>query len=470
MNSKRPNIIIMLADDLGYGDVKCCNPHSKIDTPHMDKMAAEGMLFTDAHTSSAVCTPSRYALLTGRYCWRTPMKAGVLFGYDPDLVEPERITLPKLLKQAGYYTGCIGKWHLGMTLPTTDGVPANQNEGNTIDWEAEIKGGPIGAGFDYYFGISASLDMPPYVYIRNNRFTDVPIAKRERDLRPYYRNRDGWIASGFKDENVLPDITAEAVHFIEERSGTGEPFFLYFPVNSPHTPIVPVDEYKNSSDAGDYGDFVRQTDGVVGRIMESLERCGVAENTLFIVTSDNGAENVTLHLREDYGHHPSGHLKGMKRDLWDGGHRMPFITWWKGTVPEGSVCNKSICLTDVMATCAEITGAELLHDAGEDSFGFLKFLHNDVDNVEERAAIIHHSFNGSLAIRQGKWKYIDCTGSGGNSYDFPEWQQQDEYPGQLYDMEADVSEKHNLFGKHPEMVNELKELLEKIKEDGRSRP
>jgi arylsulfatase A len=467
--NKRPNIIVMLADDLGYGDVSCYNPGSKIHTPHMDKMAADGMRFTDAHTSSAVCTPSRYALITGRYCWRTELKSGVLFGYDKDLVEQDRLTVPKLLRQAGYYSGCIGKWHLGMGFPTTDGVPAKENNGDSIDWEGEITGGPLGAGFDYYFGISASLDMPPYVYIRNNRFADVPTHKSETDSRKYHRNRRGWIAPGFANEKVLPDLTEEAVRFIEERSGTGEPFFLYFPVNSPHTPVVPTEEYRGTSGAGEYGDFVRQTDGVVGSIVETMERCGIAENTLFIVTSDNGAENITLPLMEQYGHYPSGHLKGMKRDAWEGGHRAPFIAMWRGMVAAGSECGVPICLSDLLATAAQMNGLTVPCDAGEDSFSFLHLLRGE-ESEEPRAPIVHHTVRGDLSIRQGKWKYIECRDSGGNAYDFPAWQQLDDEPAQLYDMEADVSEAHNLHGLHPDIVSELKELLHKIKEAGRSRP
>jgi arylsulfatase A-like enzyme len=458
----------MLCDDLGFGDVGCYNKESKIGTPFLDRMAEEGMKFTDAHTSSSVCTPARYAALTGRYCWRGRLKSGVLLGYDTDLIEPDRLTVPKLLKKAGYTTACIGKWHLGMGFPTTDGTPPNTNEGDTIDWRGDISGGPLGAGFDSYFGISASLDMPPYVYIRNNRFTEVPLRKREKDSRRYYRNRAGWIAPGFQDENVLPDLAGEAVRYIEEHSGSEQPFFLYFPVNSPHTPIIPSAEFQDSGSAGAYGDFVRQTDAVAGQIVETVERCGLAEDTLFIFSSDNGAETVVMHLEDDYSHQPSGHLKGMKRDLWDGGHRMPFLCQWKGTIASGSVCERPVCLSDLMATFAELAGLTLPDNAGEDSISFAKLL-TQPDYDHARPPIIHHSSDGSLAIRSGRWKYIDCRGSGGNKYDREEWKQTDDYPGQLYDMEADVSERNNLYGTHPDKVAELKGTLEHLQAVGRSR-
>jgi len=448
----KPNIVYILCDDLGYGDVKCLGgERSKIATPHFDKLASQGMVFTEAHSSSAVCTPTRYGILTGRYNWRTHLQGGVLGGYSEPLIAAERLTVPALLKEHGYSTACIGKWHLGMDISQKElGKP--------------IGNGPTKRGFDYYFGISASLDMPPFAFIENDRFTEAPTTEKRFV-------RTGAAAPGFEAVDVLPTLTRKAVKHIGQQAETGKPFFLYLPLNSPHAPIVPAKEWEGKSDLGAYGDFVMETDWALGEVMAALEKNGVAGNTLVIFTSDNGCSPVAgIPRLEAQGHFPSELRRGYKADIWDGGHRIPFLARWPGQIKPGSRSNQLICLTDLMATCADILGAKLPDNAGEDSVSILPALLGTADKPLHEA-VVHHSINGSFAIRQGQWKLELCPSSGGWSAPKPGTVEAKQLPPvQLYDMTQDFGERVNEYKAHPEIVARLTALLEKYVADGRTTP
>ena len=472
---KMPNIVYILADDMGYGDVSCLNPDSKIPTPYMDSLAEDGVIFTDAHSNSAVCTPTRYGILTGRCCWRSRLKSGVLWGYSPTLIEKERLTVASLLKQHGYSTACIGKWHLGLDWVTTDGYRYSDRSNETgehVDYSKPLLRGPLDAGFDYFFGIPASLDMVPYVYVENDRVVDTPteIIKGTQGHEFY---RGGPAAPGFKHIDVLDTLTEKAVSFIDRCASTdrNKPFFLYFPLPAPHTPILPRKEFQGKSEAGVYGDFVHQCDWTVGQVMQTLEKHGLTDNTLFIVTSDNGCSPAAgFEDLAEKGHFPSYHFRGYKADIYEGGHRIPFIARWPEKILSGSECDDTICLTDLMATAADILGIKLPDNAGEDSVSILPDLLGTAE-APLREATVHHSINGSFSIRQGKWKLELCPGSGGWSYPNPAKARELNLPEvQLYDLSTDIGERKNLYNEYPEIVERLTKLLEKYVEKGRSTP
>jgi arylsulfatase A len=457
-----PNIVYILVDDMGYGDVSALNPDSKIKTPNIDRLAAEGMSFTDAHSGSAVCTPTRYGILTGRYCWRSRLKDGVLWGYDQHLIEDGRETVAALLKRQGYNTACIGKWHLGMDLPTVDGDKAGPEN---VDWQGRIENGPVAKGFDYFFGISASLDMPPYIYIENDRFVGECTTTKAFG----HPHRPGPAHADFEAVDVLPTIGRKTVEFIE-RQQADRPFFAYVAFTSPHTPIVPSSEFAGMSGIGEYGDFCVETDAVVGRICAALERMGFADNTLLVFTSDNGCspEADFPHLLAQ-GHDPSYIYRGHKADIFDGGHRIPFIARWPGGIPAGRESAEIVCLTDLYATCADLLGVAMPMNAGEDSYSILPALRGKNLDAPIREATVHHSISGRFAIRQGRWKLNLCPGSGGWSQ--PRGKALEGLPPlQLYDMEKDPGETENLQSEHPETVLRLGALLEQYQRSGRSRP
>jgi arylsulfatase A-like enzyme len=452
-----PNIVYILADDLGYGDVSALNPESKIPTPNIDRLAREGMCFTDAHSGSAVCTPTRYGILTGRYCWRSRLKSGVLMGFDKHLIEDGRLTVASLLKRKGYRTACFGKWHLGMDLPTTNTEkPSAQN----IDWTGTIEHGPTARGFDDFYGISASLDMPPYIYIANDRF--VGECTTEKTFV-----RKGPAHQAFEAVDVLPEIQRQAVSYIESQS-TETPFFAYVPLTAPHTPVVPSQPFQGRNPLGGYGDFCMQVDAVVGEICQALDRRGLTHNTLVIFASDNGcAPYIGVKDLEKKGHFPSYVYRGYKADIFEGGHRIPYMVRWPARVKAASRSSETLCLTDLMATVAAIVGETLPADAGEDSCNMLPVMLGQTLSRPVREATVHHSINGSFSIRQGPWKLELCPDSGGWS---------DPKPGtatglpaeQLYDLSKDIAETTNVVDKHPEVVRRLKALLEKYKKEGRS--
>lgn len=488
VGEKPPNIIFILADDLGYGDLSCLNSGSKISTPNLDRLASQGMVFTDAHSGSAVCTPTRYGILTGRYCWRSRLKKSVLWAWDMPLIEPDRLTVGDLLKKHGYSTACIGKWHLGWDWPTTDGSRVNDQIalgqwetknrnafGRKVDFDRPIANGPTTRGFDYYFGDDVP-NFPPYCFIENDRTVGIPTEEKPDGMF----GTPGPMIKSWQLDRVMPALTQKAVEYIKaepavkpfDKKGTS-PFFLYFPLTAPHTPIAPTEAFQGTSKAGAYGDYVQQVDWTVGHIMKVLEQTHQADNTLLIFTSDNGSpgrdgtnmSGQTSSVRK-YGHNPSYIYRGIKADIWEGGHRVAFIACWPGRIKPGSQSNATICLTDLLATCADIMGEELPTDAGEDSFSLLPYLLGTTPEGPRREAVVHHSINGLFAIRRGKWKLIDGTGSGG-------WSGKgDGLPGQLYDMEADPGEQNNLYSDpgHQYIVNRLKALLEEYKTQGRSRP
>lgn len=462
----KPNIIYILADDLGYGDLSCYNASSKIKTPVIDGMAQEGMMFTDAHSGSSVCSPTRYGILTGRYAWRTRLQSGVLWSYDEPLIPNERMTVAGYLKDNGYATACVGKWHLGLGWPTQPGQePAGPNQ--RIDLSAPLTAGPATIGFDYFYGITASLDIPPYLWIENNKITATSIDTiAEKTGKAFWRK--GPIGNDFKHEDVLPQIASRSVAYIKEQAAASKPFFLYIPLTSPHTPILASSEYAGKSGINEYGDFVMMTDALVGRILEAVKQAGIDQNTMIIFTSDNGcspsAGFAELAAKQ---HQPSGPFRGAKADIWEGGHRVPFIVKWPAKVAAGSSSSKTICLTDLVATTAELMGKPLPVDVGEDSYSMLPLLLNKKGFARKNT--IHHSIDGKFAIRQGKWKLIFAAGSGG--WSAPTEKQalkENLQPLQLYDLEADPGETINLASKNTSIVSKLTQDLKTIIENGRS--
>jgi arylsulfatase A-like enzyme len=461
--AQNPNIVYILCDDLGYGDVQCLNPErGKIATPHMDQLAAQGMTFTDAHTSSSVCTPSRYGILTGRYNWRTQLQTSVLWGYSEPLIASDRLTVAGLLKQQGYNTACIGKWHLGMTMPTTNGILPKGRKPKRLNivWDGVIQNGPTACGFDYYYGIAASLDMAPYIFIENDRFDGEIPADGKSDH-----------AKGFDRSDVLPKIGRKTIEYIEQQKAS-KPFFIYVPLTSPHTPIVPTAEWQGKSGLGTYGDFVMQTDDVIGKIVAAIDQAGLSDNTIVVVTSDNGCSKAAggrqgLAVLEKQGHYPSAQFRGSKADIWDGGHRVPFFVRWPAKVKAQSTSDQTICLTDLMATAAELSGAKLPSTAGEDSVSFLPAL-SDQPIISTRSGVIHHSIDGYFAYRQGKWKLCLAKGSGGWTSPKEKEVPASSPVAQLYDMEADPGETTNLYASQPEVAQLLLKQLEADIEHGRS--
>ena len=466
-NPKLPNIVYILADDLGYGDVQCLNPErGKIATPHMDQVAADGMTFLDAHTTSSVCTPTRYSIMTGRYNWRTKLQKGVLNGYGEPLIPTDRMTVPSFLKEHGYSTAMIGKWHLGLGIATTDGKAAKPAERkalqkmrkkknahdpaklSNIDWKGTIKGGPVDLGFDSWFGISASLDFPPYVWIRDRNF--VGVGNHAKAF-----SRLGPASEDFEAIDVLDALAAESVKYIADYQGEA-PFFAYIPLPSPHTPIVPTKKWQGKSSIGKYGDFVMQTDDLICQVVKALKAKGIAENTMLIVTSDNGcSRRAGLKELEEHGHFASAQYRGSKSDIWDGGHRIPFLVKWPNVIQSGSVSEHLVCQTDLLATCAELVGQSLPTDAGEDSESILPILKGKEPSFS-RKGLIHHSISGHFAYRERNHKLVLATGSGGWTSPDEKAAKQEGLPkAQLYDMVADPGEQNNMYPSKPDLADRL---------------
>ncbi len=468
-----PNVIFIMADDMGWGDIGCYGA-TKIPTPNMDLLASQGVRLTDAHSSSAVCTPSRYSVLTGRYCWRSRLESGVMYGFGAPLIEPERMTVASLLKGHAYRTASVGKWHLGFEWTRDDGSLISDQDGLADDWNYEgfdvdysvpLKGGPSALGFDYNFNISASLDMPPYCFIENDNTVGIPTDEKD----PYNpQQRKGPMTEGWSDDKVDVTFARKAVGFIERHaeSDPDRPFFLYMTPSAPHRPCVPPDFMAGKSQAGLRGDMVCVVDWMVGEVMDALDRLGLTDDTLLVLTSDNGAR-ATCYDGNDYGHMANGSWRGQKADIWDGGHREPFVARWPGRIEPGSTDDTTVCLADLFATCAEIVGENMPDDAAEDSFTFLPALLGDTGAT--RPDIVHHSVNGMFSLREGRWKMIQGLGSGG----FTQPANVDPEPGgpegQLYDMDADPAEADNLWDKHPEVVERLSARLAQYVSADRSR-
>jgi arylsulfatase A len=475
-----PNIVVIYADDLGYGDLRCYNPdRGRIPTPHLDRLAAEGMRFTDAHSSSAVCSPSRYTLLTGRYHWRTRLQAGIVGVWGDPLIAEDRVTIGALARRHGYRTACIGKWHLGWdwsltpddkrTLaPATTEGPATASPEQRGTWQRifdrPIAAGPTTRGFDEYFGTDVP-NWPPFCFIDGDRTVGIPSGfLPAADLKNHRASQQGPALADWRLEAVLPVLRDRAVAFIEEHARAEKAFLLYLPLTSPHTPFAVNAPWKGKSGLDNAcADFVMETDAVVGDVLAALDKAGVAENTVVVFSSDNGfAPYVGARDLEARGHHPSGPLRGYKFDAWEGGHRVPFIVRWPGVVQPGDVCDQLVHQADVMATFAEMLGATLPADAGEDSFSLVPLLEGGTIPVRSHA--VSCSARGVPAVRLGSWKYIAGPDSDRRDAN-------DAVPAvQLYDLATDLGETDNLAAAHPEKVAEMQDLLEGLITAGRSTP
>ena len=470
----RPNIIVIYTDDQGCGDVSCLNPKAKFQTPNLDRLAAEGIVFSDAHCSDTVCTPSRYGLLTGRYCWRTELKRSVLGSERACLIEDGRMTLASLCSQNGYSTAMVGKWHLGMEFPGSR---------QSRDWTQPVLDMPLDKGFDYFYGIPASLNygilawfegryakVPPVMYTQKKKNS---IAIDDYRIKPPYDavaktlgGTNQWgivqgqleIAPDFVDSECLTRFTDQAIAWVEKHQRGGNanrPFFLYLPYTSPHKPVIPIDRFRGKSAAGAYGDFMMETDWQIGRLLESLDRLGISDETMVIFSSDNGPENTWKKRAEQFNHQSNLIYREGKRSIYEGGHRVPFFIRWPEKIQGGSTTSRAICQTDLLATLADLFDAPLPADAGEDSVSFLSELTrtSDDDSLGDRLPIIHHSISGGFAIRAGRWKLI---------------MEHRKQPMELYDLSADPSEDNNLIKMHPDLVRSLTIQLTKIVQNGRS--
>lgn len=459
-NSNHPNIVIILVDDMGYGDPGCYNPESKIPTPNIDRLAQEGMRFTDAHAAGALCHPSRYGLMTGQY----PFRANPGAWRKKATIDEGRMTIASLLQSKNYQTAMVGKWHLGF----------DEN-----GYDNPLPGGPVDRGFQSYFGIRASTDIPPYFYIRNNRAVKPPSNRIAANNSPGWSPiqgafwREGGIAPDLELKDVLPRFTDEAISVIKKhkksKSNSSSPLMLYLAYPAPHTPWLPSEEFNGSSKAGMYGDFLVMVDTMIGRVLNALKQAGMSDDTLIIFSSDNGPVWYDLDVAR-FGHDSSGGLRGMKGDAWECGHRMPFIARWPGKVKPGSVSDQTICFTDLLATFAELTETRLPHEAGPDSFSFLPVLlgkQNEHDPIRKNLVI--PSANGALSMRSGPWKLITVLGSGGFSKPRRVTPKPGGPIGQLYHLGRDPGETKNLYLEEPERVKQMMVELERIRTSGRSR-
>jgi len=450
-----PNVVYVLCDDLGYGDVRCLNPdRCRIATPNLDRLAAAGMVFTNAHAGSAVCTPTRYGVLTGRHSWRSRLQSFILTVYDPPLIEADRPTVASLLADAGYRTAGFGKWHLGWNLP---------RDGQDIVPDGEIRDGPTSRGFHEY-ACNDQRFFPPFQYSANDRLVGP-------QLRPVRRpGAEHEPISLDEMADILPKTFDDPADCVKRQAAAGRRFFAYVAPITPHTPLAVGPEWKGRSGLGLYPDYVMQLDHEIGRLLEAIDVAGVTKNTLVIVTSDNGcAHYIGTRELETQGHFASGESRGYKADLWDGGHRVPFIVRWPARVKPGSRCDAGVCLTDLMATCAELTSRSLPDDAGEDSVSMMPLFLQKPGHA--RDSMIHHSVTGKFAIRAGRWKLLLCAGSGGWAEpDDPQAEARGLPAVQLYDMETDPGETKNLQAAHPEIVARLTTMLERQVAEGRSTP
>lgn len=472
---------------MGHGDMGCNNAASRIPTPSLDELAGKGMRFTDAHAASSLCTPSRYSILTGRYCWRSRLRSGIVWPWDASLIEETRPTVAGFLRERGYRTACFGKWHLGWDWPTLGGVAPNDeipfaqmgpvqqaarhafNE--RIDYASRIGGGPVDRGFDHYFGVDVP-NFPPYAWFEDDRLTQTPTVEKPATMY----GDPGRMVPGWSLEAMVPEFTRRAIEWIERCATNAEPFFVYLPLTSPHSPIVPNDAFLGRSGCGRYGDFVCEVDGVVGQVVEALERTGVRDETLVVFTSDNGPEDRTADDEGVYararrsGHYSMGERRGIKRDAWEGGHRVPFVASWPGVVPEGSRCDQAVCLSDLFATCAELIDAPLGEGAAEDSVSMLPLLRGATDRPTRRS-VVHQSGSGKLALRRGRWVCIDAA-SGGDVTE-PDWFRVErgygahDQPAELFDLTDDPGQRCNRYADHPELAAEMLAELKGITAEAR---
>ncbi|CAA6691677.1 MULTISPECIES: arylsulfatase [unclassified Lentimonas] len=471
--AQRPNIIFILADDMGYGSVQANNEKCTIPTPNLNRLVEEGMNFTDAHSDSSVCTPSRYGLMTGRYSWRSGLKSGVTWGFFPALIEPEIETVAEVLRDAGYDTGMIGKWHIGIDFTNKQGQTIAEEmrldqhlfvncadfqkvnlryDWRKLDFTQPIKGGPVDHGFNYYFGDDIP-NMPPYVFYRDNMIVDQPTETKPKKMFGIA----GPMTPGWTLEAVMPALAADAERYIAEKAHQDEPFFLYFSLNSPHTPIAPSDEFKGKSGLNLYADWIIQTDAAVGTVLEALDAQGIAENTLVIFSTDNGSTGKELGELKKMGCDLTHQFRGQKRSIYEGGHRVPYIVRWPKVTPAGSSNDTPICLNDFLATSAAIAGVKLDENTGPDSHNILP-LYEGKERAEN-PAVIHHDFDGGYAIRRGDWKLV-----------FQLDRKNKTFTRELYNMSDDVKETTDVLASSPEVAAQLEALFKNQVRAGRSTP
>ncbi|MGQ8336239.1 sulfatase family protein [Sunxiuqinia sp. A32] len=494
---EKPNVVIIFADDMGYGDVSINNPYARTTTPAIDQLAEKGIRFTDAHAGGAVCTPSRYSLLTGRYFFRVPKKPSH-WGYLSPLIEPGRETIGSLMQKAGYTTAAVGKWHLGLEWEKKDEskpliLGKNSKYHTNVDFQQPVKNSPNELGFDYSFILPGSLDMAPYVFVENGKVVDpevIPTADvyptkkedttydwdrkytNENDI--YYERgvwwRNGEMSKSFKFEDCLGDIVNHGLDFIDGqvRKSPEKPFLLYMALTAPHTPWLPEKAFQGSSELGTYGDIINQVDNIVDRVSKKLKELGVDENTLIIFSSDNGAPWAEDDMQH-YAHQSNWSRRGQKGDIYDGGHHIPLIVSWPEKIKKPALYTKTVDLIDVIATFADLTGQQLPENGAEDSFSFMGVLNGDL-NTPTRDHVIYLSSAGKLALKQGEWKYIDCLGSGGFTSPSKLMPVKNGVNGQLYNMDNDSLESNNLILHETERKKEMSGLLQKYVEEGRSRP
>ena len=473
-----PNIVIIYADDMGYGDLGIQNPDSKIPTPHLDRLAEEGLRFSDAHSSSGICTPSRYALLTGRYHWRK--FHGIVNAWGDSVFAEDRLTLPEMLKLKGYHTACIGKWHLGfdwaaIRKPDAQSIRVGNKTtwpASAFDWSKSIPNGPLDHGFDDYYGDDVP-NFPPYAWIENDRVVEAPTIPYVPDPMPTEgapEGRPGPMVAGWKQDAVMPALTRRAVEWIAGRQGSDQPFFLYWPWTSPHAPIVPTEAWQGKTNAGGYGDFMTQSDHHAGQLLRALDEHGFRENTIVIFTADNGPERYAYERIRNHQHRSTGPLRGLKRDIWEGGHRVPFVVRWPGVVKPGTVTSGLISQIDIMATLAAIVDFELPVGQAEDSHNQLGLWKG---NESSRTSLVHNTRKNHFAIRRGDWLLIDAPS--GNVSGVPEWFAEangfepNPHPGALFNLRRDVGQRHNLYAVEKDRVETLKRLLANTREQGERR-
>ena len=485
--SQQPNIVLILADDLGYGDVSCYNDEARVATPNIDRLASEGMRFTDAHSPSTVCTPTRYSVLTGRMAFRLNYRGVFAGAGGPCLIEPERLTLPAMLQQQGFATAMFGKWHVGLTFFDQSGAAIRDNGlagVQRIDYSRAIPDAPIHRGFDQFFGTACCPTTDwLYAYIDGDRIPVPPTQLLDKSTLPKHPwandCRRGMVANDFDLEEVDLVFLARSLQFLDQhhKEHAQQPFFLFHSMQAVHLPSFASKQFQGKSKAGPHGDFLLQMDYVVGALLQKLDELGIADNTLVLLTSDNGPEVPTVvNMRKAYQHDGARPWRGMKRDNWEGGHRVPLLARWPGKIQQASTSEQTVCLTDLMATCAAVVSAPLPNDAAEDSFNLLPVLLG-TQTTPVREFTLHQTISLALAIRQGDFKYLDHKGSGGNNYQksqelapFALPEEQPDAPGQLYNLREDPGETHNLYAQHPDVVADLKAKLDRSKASGRSAP
>ena len=473
VNANKPNVIYILADDLGYGDIKSFNPESRLNTKHIDRLASEGIRFTDMHTNSSVCTPTRYGLLTGRYAWRSPLKRGVVNGHDTALISDDTPTIGKFLQQHAYNTALVGKWHLGMDWSWKKGKKSSP-DGRWVDFEKPIANGPVTRGFDTYFGISASLNMAPHVYIEQDRVINNELTfladKKAIKKAGLVSAKPGWRDSQFIQSEVMGTLFDKSIEWIGQRAKEKSPFFLYLPLNAPHSPIVPIEPFKDKSKLSPHGDFTLEMDHHVGRLMAALKTFNIDDNTIVIFTADNGVSPMAkLAPMQAKGHYSSGLYRGLKGSLYEGGHRVPFIVRWPSVIKAGQVSDFHISITDFYATMADILGQPLSQNEAPDSVSFYPELRGERRNDLARGGVVYHSDAGFYSIRHGQWKLILHEGAGSRRNNPKDTPIKNPAEMQLFDMENDPAETVNLYQSHPKKVNELMALLSDLIKRGRTR-